>query len=101
MLKHTKYRPYIRKANGKEKSETLRMAFRLAFYQSIGQPFYVLVQRGFKNLVIDVGSSKKHIEKNIFTVAIKRNTFKQWTFRIQKNADPHHYRYSRGGRHDG
>jgi hypothetical protein len=56
-MKHRKkFEPYVRLANGREHSHSLRGAIRLAFYQSLGRPFYVMVQRGFPNTVIEVGA---------------------------------------------
>jgi len=84
MKYHKKYKPYARLANGSERSESFRIAFRLAFYQELGKPFYVLVQRGFPNLAIEVGSSKRDVMRKHHLVRMKRCTFRAWANAIQK-----------------
>lgn len=81
-----KFKPYIRKANGKERSKSFRGAMRLAFYQELKKPFYVMVQRGFPNLVIGVGSSRYAIEQGILPIWEKRMSFKEWAQRIKRRA---------------
>lgn len=86
MKYHKKYKPYARRANGSERSESMRIAFRLALYQASGKPFYVLVQRGFPNLAIEVGMSKRDVMSLPCPVAFGRSTFRAWASRIQKHA---------------
>lgn len=83
-MKKSKFKPYIRRANGKEKSEDFRIALRLAFYQMLERPFFVMVQHGFPNLAIEVGASKKEIMKSILVVFLKQKTFKEWTKTIKR-----------------
>ncbi len=78
MRRHKKFRPYVRLANGRERSGSLRTAFRLAFYQGLGKPFYVMVQHGFPNEAISVGASKRDIQRSPFLVAAKKMRFRQW-----------------------
>lgn len=86
MRRHRLYQPYVRRANGREKADSLKMTFRLAFYQSLGKPFYVLVQRGFPNLAIAVHRSRFEIARGVLVVHAKRMTFRTWTFRLQRQA---------------
>jgi hypothetical protein len=74
-----KYRPYVRRANGREKAQTLRIAMRLAYYQARGKRFYVMVQRGFPNVAIAVGPSKRAVQRCPLTVNIGAETFRGWS----------------------
>jgi hypothetical protein len=82
--RHRKFKPYIRLANGREKSSSFREAFRLAFYQSLGRPFYVMVQHGFPTLAIAVGPSRHDIQQSILVVRMRRKTFPEWSRSTQK-----------------
>lgn len=86
MKRHRKFKPYIRRANGREKSTSFRMAMRLAFYQSFNRPFYVMVQHGFPNLAIAVGPNRADIEQSILSVNIGRQSFRDWSRAIQKSS---------------
>jgi hypothetical protein len=66
------YRPYIRRANGREISESLAGAVRLAFYRFRGRPFYVLVQRGFPRHALAVGPSRASIENDIVWLNVRK-----------------------------
>jgi hypothetical protein len=79
-----KFKPYIRRANGCEKSESLRVALRLAAYQLTGQPFYVLVQRGFPRLAIEVGHSRSAIVRTI--IGAHFGGFNAWANRLKRRA---------------
>lgn len=81
-----KFRPYVRRANGWEKAGSLRIAVRLAFYQSRNRPFYVMVQRGFPNLAMDCGASKRDVARTPLMVASGRQKFRAWARRIQRYA---------------
>lgn len=85
-MKTKRYRPYVRRANGREKAETMRIAFRLAFYQSLGKPFYVMVQHGFPNLAIDAGPSKREVKQSPVLVRFGRKTFRRWSKDVQLRA---------------
>lgn len=86
MKNHRKYAPYIRRATGREKAETIRIAFRLAFYQSLGRPYYVMVQRGFPTLAIEVGASKRDVQSGPALVGAKLMRFSEWASIIQRRA---------------
>lgn len=58
-----RFKPYIRRANGSEKAETLRVAIQLEYQRMRKKPFYVVVQRGWPNLVILVGENKAEIKR--------------------------------------
>lgn len=73
-----KFTPYIRRPNGREKTESYRIALQLAHAKIMGRPFCVMVQRGFQNLVIAVGDSKKDIKDQILMVRFRRRSFTQW-----------------------
>jgi hypothetical protein len=87
MKRQDRYTPYIRRGNFREKSTSFRVAFRLAFYrdwsQRTGKPFYVLVQRGWPNLAIEVGRDKAAIIRRIIG-ARSRGGFPAWCLRIKK-----------------
>lgn len=78
MRRQKRCRPYVRKANGRERAGDLRTAYRLAFYQSLGKPFYVLVQHGFPNEAIGVGASKRQLQLSVFLVRAGNMRFRQW-----------------------
>lgn len=86
MLRHTRYRPYIRRANGREDAADFRTALRLVFYRELKKPFFVLVQRGTPNTVMTVGSSREAIQESIVFVRGKRRAFRKWARKIQKFA---------------
>lgn len=83
---HQKLKPYVRLANGREKSASFRVAFRLAFFQDLGKPFYVMVQRGEPNLVVDCGASKRDVKRTPLLVRYGRQSFRTWAnwFRKRK-----------------
>ena len=85
-----KYDPYVRRANGSEMAESLRIAFRLAYYQLRGKPFFVMVQRGFPNLAIEVGASKREVQQQPLSVNIGRLSFKQWAKQVGAKARGQH-----------
>lgn len=84
--KRRKYLPYVRRANGREQTSTLRDAIRLAFHRLRGRPFYVMVQRGFPNTVIAVARSKRELSRSPLPVATGRMNFGQWAKSIQRYA---------------
>ena len=86
MSVRNKFQPYIRRANGRERAETWRMAFRLAFYRGRKRPFYVMVQRGFPHLAIERGESRQAIKDSILVVHLRDMSFTQWTRRIGRHA---------------
>jgi len=45
-MKSRKFRPYVRRANGRERASGIRDSMRLAFYQLLNKPFYVGSARG-------------------------------------------------------
>ncbi len=86
-MKHYKrYKPYVRRANGRERASSFRDAIRLAFYQSLGKPFYVMVQHGFPNNAIGVGASKRDVQQGPMVVQMKKKSFAQSAALIQKHA---------------
>jgi hypothetical protein len=94
-VKHFKrYKPYIRRANGREKAESLRIAFRLAFYQEMGRPFYVMVQRGWPNLAIAVGKSKRELKRTPIGVRLKKMSYRTWSRHIQRCASKRNFKVS-------
>jgi hypothetical protein len=85
-MKSKRYRPYVRRANGREMATSLKMAYRLAFYNLRGKPFYVMVQHGFPNLALQVDKSKLEIQRSIVEVHAKWSTFRKWQGKIHKLA---------------
>lgn len=78
------YKPYVRRANGRERSESLRVAVRLAFYQELGRPFYVMVQRGWPNLAIACGRTKEDVKRQ--PLLVRRLGFSGWANRVKRLA---------------
>lgn len=78
-----KYTPYIRRANGKEYAEDFRTAFRLAFYQGLNKPYYVMVQHGGGNCAMMVGPSKTDIKQQILIVKVRRSSYRKWLAQIK------------------
>lgn len=74
-----KYKPYIRRLKPTDKSESMRTCVRMAYYNITGKKAFALVQHGFPDLVIEVGSSKQEIKKSI----LMGGTFKQWQRRVK------------------
>lgn len=86
MTRNKKFKPYVRRANGRERAYTLRMAIRLAYYVMSGKPYYVMVQRGFPNRAIAVGRSKREVQRGPLLVAIGKLSFCDWASSIQRSA---------------
>lgn len=86
-------KPYIRRANGKETSDSFRETFRLAFYTVRNKPFYVLVQRGVKNEVMACGASKAELLRGFFGCYFTPYTV--WTNRLKLNAQGREQEFNR------
>lgn len=86
MKRHKKFEPYVRRANGRERAYTLRIAVRLAYYLMSGKPYYVMVQRGFPNRAIAVGKSKRDVQRGPLLVAVGRMSFRDWSSAIQRSS---------------
>ena len=70
-------KPYIRRANGRERSGTIRLAFQLAWFRmTYKSGFYVLVQRGVKNEVLACGKSRTEIIRSLVGCFFER--FNSW-----------------------
>lgn len=78
-MKSERFRPYIRRANGREMATTMRMAVRLAFYRTRGRPFYVMVQRGFPSLVLECQGTRRELERSPLPVATGNKSFREWS----------------------
>jgi hypothetical protein len=86
MKPRSRYKPYIRRANGKERSESLREAYRLAYFSiTRGKNFFVMVQRGFPNLVIASGLSRVAIKRGLLAYE-KSVDFDRWANIIKRRA---------------
>ena len=89
MKQHLKYRPYIRRHRRGDRSSSFRVAYRLAFYESLRKPFYVMVQRGFPRDVMECGKSRSALESSIMWLQIYRKygaRFKDFARRLQARA---------------
>jgi hypothetical protein len=84
-MKYNKYKPYIRLANGKERGESLRTAFKLAFFEIKFSQYYVMVQHGFPKDVMAVGRTKDEIKRSIFILENGKG-FNAWANRIKTMA---------------
>lgn len=79
----------MRRMNGNETADDFRTAVRLAFYddrRKKGKSAYVMVQRGFPNFCMQVGGQKRELKNNPISVALKKQSFKQWAKSIQEYA---------------
>lgn len=76
-----RYKPYIRRANGRERSSSFRVAFRLAWMRERRKPFYVLVQRGFPNHAVAVELTRAALKESI--LGVRRGGFEKWPRRIK------------------
>lgn len=74
-MRSERYRPYVRRANGREMATSIRMATRLAFYRLLKKPFYVMVQRGFPLLAMECGPSRRELEEGILST----KSFRVWS----------------------
>ena len=81
-MKYNKYKPYIRLANGKERSESFRTALRLSFFKINFSQYYVMVQHGFSKNVMAVGRTKDEIKRSIFILENGKG-FNAWANRIK------------------
>lgn len=83
MKRYRKYRPYVRRINGRERAHSLRDALRLALFTELGG--YVMVQRGFPNDVMAVAGNKRDLVRSILSVACGKS-FGDWATELQKKA---------------
>jgi len=84
MKRRHRYKPYVRRANGRERTESFRMAIRLAFYRELRRPFFVMVQRGWPNLVMECGPTSAEVKQAPLTTAFFG--FDGWANRIKRYA---------------
>jgi len=78
-MKSDKFRPYVRRANGREMTSSMRVAVRLAYFRLRKRPFYVMVQRGFPNSVMDCGATRRDLEQAVLPVFAGMKTFRRWS----------------------
>ncbi|GAA3911024.1 hypothetical protein [Litoribacillus peritrichatus] len=88
MLKHTKFRPYVRRLNGHEVAHDLETSIKLSFLRKQIKAkrlkkAYVLTQRGFSNHVMAVSVNKRDLQ---CSSAKTSKHFKSWSLQIQKQA---------------
>lgn len=76
--------PYVRRANGREKTVSLRMATLLEYQRSLGRPFFVMLEGGRSNIVIEVGATKREVQQRPFAVATGRMSFREWARRMRR-----------------
>lgn len=87
-MKTKKYKPYIRRANGREFGSGFREAMRLAVYERLGRPYYVLVQHGASNRVLAIGRTKRELRQCMCISSMRPNgsAFRKWANRVQQTA---------------
>jgi hypothetical protein len=76
--------PYIRRRSPKDKSESLKVAYRMAY---LGENCVVLVQRGYPHLVMWADRTKRDLLRSI--VHVRRpnaRSFRQWANRFARHA---------------
>lgn len=79
-MKHRKFKPYIRRLSSKDKTESMVMAYRIAYYNVMNKPAFVLVQHGFRNQVIEIDDTKERLKNRL----LLGGPFKHWQKRIKK-----------------
>lgn len=88
MLKHHKFRPYIRRLHGNEEAHDLATQIQLSFYNNLLQnkeipKAYVLTQRGFSKHVIAVSNSKQTLIQKALQLNNNAADFKDWSKQAQ------------------
>lgn len=89
MVKHKWNRdtgkPYIRRANGRERATGFKDRIRLTIFQAEFGPhgFYVLVQRRCGNTVMAIGLTRADIIASLVGVGSASRGFSRWTQRIK------------------
>lgn len=78
MAKKNKYKPYIKIANGKERSDSFRTAIRLKFLELSFKKFYVIVQHGFPKDVMVAARTKEELKNSILVVSARIIKFNVW-----------------------
>jgi len=64
-MKRRKFTPYIRRHHSGDRSESLRVAFRIAWFADRGKPFYVLVQHGVPGLVMAAATDRSELRNSL------------------------------------
>jgi len=82
MLKHHKFRPYIRRLHGNEAAHDLVTQIQLSFYLKLIKDkeikkAYVLTQRGFPNHILAVSNNKQSLISKALTGSTKQS-LKDW-----------------------
>lgn len=75
--------PMIRRFRPTDKCNDLRTAFRLATFEQMNKPFYVMVQRGFPDEVMICGLSKKDVKNQILAVSAGWMSYREWRKEIK------------------
>lgn len=86
MRRCKKFLPYVRRACPRDRSESLRVAMRMAYFQTMGVEFFVMLQRGFPHLVIECGRTKREVKNSPLVVQFGSMSFRKWARAIQKRA---------------
>jgi hypothetical protein len=91
MLKHTKFRPYIRRLKGHEEAKDLLTSIQLSFYKKLineGElkKAYILTQRGFSNHVLAISSSKQELIEKALHKSVHTD-FGTWAKELQTSFD--------------
>lgn len=76
--KNRKYKPYIRKLQPQDRTESLRVAVRMSYYEVMKKPAYVLVQHGFPHNVLEIDDTKASLKNRIVGIHCKRMTFREY-----------------------
>jgi hypothetical protein len=79
-----RYKPYIRRGNFGERTESWATAMRLAFYKVTRKPYYVMVQRGWPNCALDAQDSRRALKSCILMVTLGKMKFSAWTKAIMR-----------------
>jgi hypothetical protein len=96
MLRHLKFRPYIRRLHGTEEAHDLLTQVQLGFYIKLLREkeikkAYVLTQRGFSNHVIAVASNKSDLMSKVESLEENNQTdLKRWSINTQKQLNASH-----------
>lgn len=74
---------------GDEEVNSWSVALLLIHYAEVikrGGTAYVLVQRGFPHVALNVAKSKRELKQSIAYVKLKRMTFNQWALKIKRGS---------------
>lgn len=58
----------------------------MAYFQTMGVDYFVMLQRGFPHLAIECGRTKREVEESPLVVKFGSMSFRRWARAIQQRA---------------